>query len=240
MSCIHCEKYKPGRLVLNGREINCFNCNSGRPRFSTGSWVVWRAKRYSINSFIPGILPDLNAYTVIDGNNGFSIVPESELSLCPDQPAPPKDARQRVFIASSGNDDRVVKRIYAELRNSGFAPWLESYDVLPGKNYEKARRKAITGARVALAFFSRKSVNSRGSLQRNYQKVIDDLSDAESKGMFVIPVKIDDCEMIYQYRDVECVSLLEAGGMEKIIKVLNSFFGTSSDVPVNDKTIVRR
>jgi outer membrane protein assembly factor BamB len=89
-----------------------------------------------------------------------------------------------VFITYSTKDKPVADAVCAELENHDIRCWIAPRDVLPGEDFPKAIIKAINGSKIMVLIFSADSNSS--------PHVIRELTKAVSKGVIIIPFRIED------------------------------------------------
>jgi hypothetical protein len=88
-----------------------------------------------------------------------------------------------IFISYSHEDKSVADAICAALESVTIRCWIAPRDVLPGQNYPSAIIQAIEQCRLMVMVFSSKSNNS--------DHVIRELTKAVSKGIIIIPFRIE-------------------------------------------------
>lgn len=113
------------------------------------------------------------------------IPPESaNAGIQPGETPPHKKARHHdVFISYSHNDKPVADAICAQLEAKAMRCWIAPRDVLPGENFPDAIIRAIEESPVMVLVFSASSNNS--------QHVMRELTKAISKGVVIIPFRIE-------------------------------------------------
>src|ERR1700756_3637697 len=72
---------------------------------------------------------------------------------------------RRVFIAYATEDFAAAESLFNELRDRGYAPWLDRRKLLPGQNWPRRIQEAIENADYFVACFSKSSVGKRGGFQ---------------------------------------------------------------------------
>jgi len=102
-----------------------------------------------------------------------------------------------------------VRRAYEQLKKAGFDPWLDENDLLPGQNWEEEIPRALKASAAVLVFLSKTSVSKRGYVQREFRIAFDTLQEIPHGQVFVIPVKLDDCEVPELFRSLHWA---KAGG----------------------------
>ena len=113
----------------------------------------------------------------------------------------------RVFLCHSSNDKPTVRDLYNRLDAEGWIDvWLDESKLYPGQDWNFEIEKAVEEADVILVCLTKNSVSKEGYIQRELRKVLD-LSDYKPEGMlFVIPVRLEECEpprrlRLWQYAD---------------------------------------
>jgi hypothetical protein len=100
----------------------------------------------------------------------------------------------KVFISYAREDEKTAARLYADLQRTGAEPWLDRESLLPGKDWERAIRKAIKGSSFFLALISENSVGKRGYVQKELRTALEYLDEFPPDSIYVIPVRLDDTE----------------------------------------------
>lgn len=103
--------------------------------------------------------------------------------------------RLLVFISHANEDNAAAKRLYKRLKDDGFDPWLDEERLLPGQNWSLEIEKALRASDVILLCFSAVSVAKSGFIQKEYKRAMDILQEKPEGTIFVIPIRLDECEM---------------------------------------------
>jgi len=70
--------------------------------------------------------------------------------------------RLRVFLCHASSDKPRVRGVYLQLRQSGFLPWLDEEDLLPGQDWRAQISKAVRQADAVFICLSNRSINKEG------------------------------------------------------------------------------
>jgi len=140
--------------------------------------------------------------------------------------APSPAARgQRVFLCHSSSDKPAVRALYRRLRTDGFQPWLDEEDLLPGQTWEYEIQQAVRSADVVLVCLSSRSVNKAGFVQKEIKFALD-VADQKPEGeIFLIPVKLETCEIPERLRRWQWVDYFDAQGHNRLLGALRVRFG---------------
>ncbi len=100
-----------------------------------------------------------------------------------------------VFLCHSSQDKPIVRELYQRLNAEGWIdPWLDEEKLLPGMDWDMEIEKAVEAADAVIVCLSKSSVSKEGYLQKGIRKVLD-ISDQKPEGIiFIIPLRLDDCQ----------------------------------------------
>ena len=104
------------------------------------------------------------------------------------------DGDAKVFVCHATEDTATAERVCAALHANGVATWLARRDLLPGQKWELEIRKALRGSRCCLAFLSSHSAR-RGYVHTELRMALNVLSQIPDGDVFIIPIRIDECEL---------------------------------------------
>ena len=126
----------------------------------------------------------------------------------------------RVFLCHSSNDKPAVRDLYSKLRSDQIDPWLDEQKLLPGQDWNLEITKAVHTSDVVLVCLSRGSVNKAGYIQKEIKYALD-VADEQPEGtIFLIPLKLEECEIPDRLRRWQWVNLLEESGYERLMRSL--------------------
>jgi len=134
----------------------------------------------------------------------------------------------RIFLAHASEDKPLVQELYTRLKAKGFLPWLDTEDLIPGQNWREEIPKAIRMASICLACLSKRSVAKRGYVQREFRLAMSAYADLPDGSIYLIPVRLDDCEvpdleiadLKVSLRDFHWVDLFNDTGFEKLVRAI--------------------
>lgn len=106
--------------------------------------------------------------------------------------------RVRVFLAYAKEDRAEVRKLYDELQEAGFEPWMDEQKLLPGQNWPRAIQRAIEVSDFFLICFSRRSVAKRGFFQSELRYALDVAACMPLEKIFLVPVRLTSCEVPLQ------------------------------------------
>lgn len=132
----------------------------------------------------------------------------------------------QIFIAHANEDKSAVRGLYDRLKQSGYEPWLDEKDLLPGQNGRDEIPKALKKSDFFLMCLSLQSINKKGYVQREFKQAINLLAEMPTGTIYLIPLKLDDCEIPdlrqneygINLRDLQWLNYWEPDSYEKLIK----------------------
>jgi DNA-binding NarL/FixJ family response regulator len=114
------------------------------------------------------------------------------------------DRKLRVFLCHASQDKSIVRELYQRLLAEGWIdPWLDEEKILPGQTWELEIEKAVEAADAVIVCISSSSVGKEGYIQKEIRKVLD-VSEQKPEGtIFVIPLRLDDCQPPERLKNVQ-------------------------------------
>jgi len=135
---------------------------------------------------------------------------------------PLESPRLKVFLCHSSADKTAIRDLYERLNTDGFDPWLDEEDLLPGQKWELEIPRAVKDSHIVLVCLSIGFVAKRGYLQKEITLALD-VADAQLEDdIFVIPLKLEECEIPERLSRFQGVNYFEERGYERLIKSLRS------------------
>lgn len=101
----------------------------------------------------------------------------------------------QVFLAYATEDAVQADRLFDELCDAGFNPWMDRRKLLPGQNWPRAIENAIETSEFFIACFSAKSASKRGGFQAEIHYALDCARRIPLDEIFIIPVRLDVCKV---------------------------------------------
>ena len=139
------------------------------------------------------------------------------------RPSSNKNQETIVFISYAREDTEAARRLYDDLKNAGLTPWLDKESLVAGQNWKIAINKAIKKSRYFIPILSSNAVEKRGYVQKEFRYALDVIDEFPESQIFVIPVRLDDCDIPYEkLKDIEYVDLFPDWnkGLQRILQAL--------------------
>jgi hypothetical protein len=136
-----------------------------------------------------------------------------------------------VFISYAKEDIQMVQEIYSKLLDEGFSPWLDREKLMPGHDWELEIEKAIQSSDIFLACLSSLSVSKTGFVQAEWKRALTVAERMPEGKIFIIPVRLDECEVPRSLRHLQWVDYFSPYGKEKLYKAINGKVSTRQKSP---------
>ncbi len=127
----------------------------------------------------------------------------------------------KIFLCHSSGDKPEVEKLYEYFSQQGADPWLDSEKLLPGQDWNYEINKALDNSDVILLCLSKKSVDKEGYVQKEIRLALDRALEMPEGRIFLIPGKLQECELPRRLQSYQWVDLFTEKGMEKLVKSLN-------------------
>jgi hypothetical protein len=117
----------------------------------------------------------------------------------------------RVFLCHSSKDKPFIRDLYQRLNDEGWIdPWLDEEKLLPGQDWDMEIEKAVESADTVVVCLSNSSVSKEGYIQRELKFVLDIALEKPEGTIFIIPLRLDDCELPRRLRTWQYVNYFPA------------------------------
>jgi hypothetical protein len=130
--------------------------------------------------------------------------------------------RLTVFLCHASEDKTVVREMERRLRQDGFEPWLDEKQLLPGDDWDLKIRQAVRRSEAVIVCLSKSSVTKEGYIQRELHRALEVAEEKPEGTVFIIPVKLEDCEIPEQLIRWQWVAYAEEGGYGRLVASLQA------------------
>lgn len=126
------------------------------------------------------------------------------------------------FLCHSSNDKPAVRDLYRRLIADQIDPWLDEEKLLPGQDWRHEIFKAVRAADVVIVCLSRGSIDKAGFVQKEIKYALDVADEQPEGAIFLIPLKLEECEVPVRLSNWQWVNYFEDNGHSKLIKALRA------------------
>jgi len=127
----------------------------------------------------------------------------------------------RVFLCHSSHDKPAVRALYKRLKAEGWIDaWLDEEKLLPGQQWKIEIPRVVRESDVVIVCLSKTSINAEGYVQAEIKFALDVALEKPEGAIYLIPARIEDCEVPYSLRDWHWVNLFDAHGFDRLSRSL--------------------
>ena len=125
-----------------------------------------------------------------------------------------------VFLVHAHSDKAAVHKLYSRLIKDGVRAWLDAENLQPGQDWQREIRKAILKSDVVIVCLSRGFDQQPGYRHEELKIALEKAKLLTENEIFIIPVRLEKCDMPAALRHLHRVDLFETGGYQKLLRVL--------------------
>ena len=125
-----------------------------------------------------------------------------------------------VFLVHAHSDKAAVHKLYSRLIKDGVRAWLDAENLQPGQDWQREIRKAILKSDVVIVCLSRGFDQQPGYRHEELKIALEKAKLLTDNEVFIIPVRLEKCDMPAALRHLHRVDLFTTGGYKKLIDAL--------------------
>ena len=133
---------------------------------------------------------------------------------------PQSKPQTQLFLIYAHSDKKAVRKLYSRLIRSGVKVWLDDQELLPGQNWKYEIRQAILRSNIVIVCLSRQFNKQGGFRHEELQIALDRARSFPDGEIFIIPARLEQCDLPEALRQWQCVDVFEVNGFRKLLKVL--------------------
>jgi len=127
-----------------------------------------------------------------------------------------------VFLCHSSSDKKIVRKLYTRLCANGIDAWLDEKKLLPGQKWGVEIPKAVENSDVVIVCLSRNAINKSGYIQKEIQVALDVAEEKPEDTIFLIPFRLEPCDIPNRLRHLHCAPFHEEEGYERLMLSLKT------------------
>ena len=130
--------------------------------------------------------------------------------------------KANIFLIHAHSDKVIVHKLYQRLIKDGINVWLDAERLQPGQDWQQEIRSALLKCDVVLVCLSRGFDKQHGYRHEELKLALEKANFLLNDEVFIIPVRLEECDMPEALRHLHRVDLFKAGGYKKLIKALQN------------------
>lgn len=131
-----------------------------------------------------------------------------------------------------------MRKLYRQLVDDDFEPWLDKEKLLGGQNWRLEISKAVRNSDVVIVCLSADSISRSGFRHKEIKYALDVADEQPDGTIFIIPVKLDECEVPDRLRQWHWVNLFDEGGYVQLKRALEHRAASLSRIPSSTSSVV--
>jgi len=137
----------------------------------------------------------------------------------------PQSKRQKqIFLTYAHSDKKAVRKLYHRLTRKHIKAWLDEMELLPGQNWKHEIRQAILRSDFVILCLSRQFNKQGGYRHEELKIVLEKAKSLPDDQIFLIPARLEKCDLPEPVRQWQCVDLFEADGFKKLLNTLKESY----------------
>ena len=125
-----------------------------------------------------------------------------------------------MFISYVREDEDKVEKLYQELRDADFQPWMAKKDLFGGQKWWVSIQEAIRRSDFFLVCLSTNSVDKGGHIEEEIGEALAIWQEKAKDKIYLIPVRLEACEVPENLREIQWVDWFEEDGWIQLLKAI--------------------
>lgn len=126
----------------------------------------------------------------------------------------------KVFLCHASADKPSVRELYRYLKRRGIQPWLDAENLIPGQAWQVEIPKAINTSDAIIICLTKNSIDKEGYVQKEIRFALDKALEMPEGRIFLIPARLEECDLPYSLKNFHWVDLFEEAGYSKLMRAL--------------------
>jgi hypothetical protein len=126
----------------------------------------------------------------------------------------------RIFLLHARSDEGAVRRLYHRLIRAGADVWLDRESLFPGQDWQSQIRQAILSSDIVIVCLSNAFNRQGGYRHEEVRIALEKANLLPDNMLFIIPARLEECELPEPLRRWQRVDLFEADGYNQLLSAL--------------------
>lgn len=125
-----------------------------------------------------------------------------------------------VFLVYAHHDKEAVHKLFTRMTKDGVKVWLDSETLQPGQDWQHEIRRTLLASDFVLICLSKNFNQQQGYRHEEMKLALEKASLLTHDEIFIIPVRLEECEMPEALRHLHRVDLFTASGYKKLLRTV--------------------
>ncbi len=122
-----------------------------------------------------------------------------------------------VFLIHAHCDMEVVHKLYTRIMNDGINAWLDTKKLQPGQDWQYEIRNALLRCDMVIVCLSQGFNKQQGYRHEELKLALEKANFLPDDEIFIIPVRLEKCDMPESLSHLHRVDLFKPGGYKKLL-----------------------
>jgi hypothetical protein len=127
-----------------------------------------------------------------------------------------------IFISYAREDQETAEKIHDSLVSEGHSVWMDCKKLVPGQDWKMEIEKAIQSSDIFIACLSTNSIGKQGYVQKELKSALEVAELMPEGRIFIIPVRLDECEVPFKLKGLHWVNYFEIGSGESLFRAVRT------------------
>ncbi|HSM72730.1 MAG TPA: toll/interleukin-1 receptor domain-containing protein [Anaerolineales bacterium] len=132
--------------------------------------------------------------------------------------------KANIFLIHAHSDKESVYKLYQRLVGDGLNVWLDIERLKPGQDWQSEIRDALLKCDLVLVCLSRAFDKQQGYRHEELKLALEKANFLPDDEVFIIPVRLEKCEMPASLRHLHRVDLFKPSGYKNLVNALKGDF----------------
>lgn len=128
--------------------------------------------------------------------------------------------KANVFLIHAHADKEAVYKLFQRMQRKGINAWLDSERLMPGQDWQNEIRNALLKCDTVVVCLSRAFDQKQGYRHEELKLALEKADLLPNNEVFIIPARLEECELPESLRHLHRVDLFRTGGFKKLMNVL--------------------
>jgi len=128
--------------------------------------------------------------------------------------------KANIFLIHAHCDREVVHKLYTRIIKDGVGVWLDAEKLQPGQDWQNEIRNALLKSDAVLVCLSHGFNKQQGYRHEELKLALEKAKLLPDDEIFIIPVRLEKCDLPESLRHLHRVDLFRSGGYKKLIQTL--------------------
>lgn len=133
--------------------------------------------------------------------------------------------KANIFLIHAHGDREAVHKLYQRMVRDGLHAWLDVERLQPGQDWRNEIRNALLQCDAVIVCLSNRFNAQQGYRHEELKLALEKAKWIPEDDVFVIPVRLEECDMPESLRHLHRVDLFEKSGYKKLIRALRQEAG---------------